>query len=150
MLSLHNRQCSAAEFAPQALPPAGTRLTQDPRIYSSFDGGRVNFAHVSRNIHRTTRFPSDRSSAHLGLYNASLACNSGSANVDNVCLCPNSLDSMPFNLQPPATTAYLTKHLFSPFESVPELTPSARKLIAERSPLPPGVSAYRQLDAPPT
>lgn len=143
-------------IAPQALPQASTRLTENPHRYSAFDGQRVNFTQVDRSMHRVNTFPSDKQfggqtisqSSYPGVYNGGIACQSGSVNIDNQCLCPGSKDSAPFNQQPPATTASVTNHLFSPFGTIPQLTPSAQKLVMERSPLPSGHSNYYNLDAP--
>lgn len=148
--------CRNAGIAPQALHQSGKTPKDVPYTYSSFDGSRVNFAQVNESMHRIWRFPKDGKmgetglGSYPGLYNGGMVCNRGITGVDNMCVCPGSTDQMPYEYQLPQTTAAMTNILFSPFlpGAVPELTPAAQQLVAERSPLPRGVGTYYQMDAP--
>ncbi len=150
------RNCADAGIAPQALQQSGNTPKSVPYHYSSFDGERVNYSQVNERMHRVNRFPSDGKKwetgleSYPGLYDSGLVCSKGISNIDNQCLCPGSGDSMPYVYQPPQTTAAVTNLLFSPFlpGAVPELTPAAQQLVAERAQLPRGVGSYYQLDAP--
>jgi len=148
-MNYRNQKCSHSGLAPQALPQAGNSLLSDPYIYSDFDGERVNYKQVDDAMHRVNRFPLD-SESYPGLYNSGLVCTKGQSGIDNQCLCPGSSDSMPFNTQLPEMTDASTRLLFAPFlpGAVPQLTPSAQRLVAERSQLPRGHGSYYELDAP--
>lgn len=151
------RNCANQSIAPQALPQTGDTLKSVPYQFSNFDGRRVNYSQVDEAMYRVNRFPKDGrpgesqfTQSNLGLYNSGLVCAKGISNIDNQCLCPGSNDTMPYNIQPVSTTTAVTNMLFTPFlhNSVPQLTPSAQKLVAERSRLPAGEGSYYQMDAP--
>lgn len=155
---MSQKNCADPGIAPQALPPSGTHLNQVPYQFSSFDGDRVSYTQVNEPLHRVNRFPRDQKPgdrnvsilSYPGIYRSGMVCARGITNIDNRCLCPGSADTMPFNHQPPTTTAAVTNMLFSPFlpGAIPELTASAQQLVRERSRLPPKAGSYYQLDAP--
>lgn len=156
-LQQHNMSCAHGHIAPQALPPSGDTIRDDPFHYESFDGMRVNYAQVNQRMNRVNRFPIDHyvnreyaPDVNLSIYDSNLVCNKGVSNVDNSCVCPGSGDTMPFNTQTHDMHVRLTNQLFSPFvpNSIPELTPAAKEIIRQRQPLPPGVGSFYQFDMP--
>lgn len=63
-----------------------------------------------------------------------LMCRAGSANIDNTCICPGSLNSAPWQVESPVLQKNLTELDFGtkvcPLKDVPNCT--ARMLIKER------------------
>jgi hypothetical protein len=134
--------CRDIGIAPQALqiPPKDTPTQY---TYGAFGGEYVQDVYVNHKLHQVHRFPEDNRretglAVYEGLYDSGMGCRRGVPGIDNQCVCPGSRDQMPFQVQPPMLTQAVTRMDFSPFlpGAIPQLTPAAQKLVAERQPLP--------------
>lgn len=125
---------------PQFLPHPSANKHQF--IFSKFTGSDVDYVFADTPKKRIWEYGDDQST-----FNATMACRSGSLGVDNRCVCPGSYNSMPFRSEPAEMISYMQQGLFSPFVagSIPPIGAAAKKLIAQRSPLPCG-AGYTSLD----
>ncbi len=124
--------CTQVRIEPQALP------------YPSASNGNYTYGAWSNNTKRGTEVYVDTGNHQVyrtldksAMYNSGMGCQSGIPALDNHCICPGSNNSMPYEMQSPAMTAAATDLLFSPFlpNAIPQLSPAAQKLVAQRSPL---------------
>lgn len=129
--------CTQIRIAPQALPyPSVKNGNYTYGAYSepSASGTEV---YVDSGTHRVYRRTENN-----GMYNSAMGCTSGIPGLDNNCICPGSMNSRPYEIQPPALTAAANQLLFAPFihHDINPLGPAAQRLVAERSPLCNGAS----------
>lgn len=127
--------CLFSTIAPQAIE-ANERNT-----YGSFTGSAVQNITVAPAMHRLNSYSHNNA---LSVNNA--VCRSGIMGIDNQCICPGSMNQMPFQqspLQPIVNTL-----LFQPFVEgmMTEVSPVAKQLIAERRPLPQDLAGGYNLD----
>lgn len=82
-------------------------------------------------------------------YKSNMVCPSGTASVNNECLCPGAPSGVPYRVGVPSFSNQYVNTLFSPIQTdmFPQLSPAAKALISERGPCP--ASAYRPLDMTP-
>lgn len=88
--------------------------------------GRVSNVHVNIATNRDTYFPGTQ-----GITLPNLKCSSGEANIDNVCVCPRSLNSSPFVPYNKEYRAEYMDKLFTPTVAMTNLTPAAQH-VADR------------------
>ncbi len=129
--------CTQVRIAPQALPYPSARNGNYTYGAWSEPSDRGTEVYVDAGTHRVYR-----SLENSGMYKSAMGCSSGIAGLDNNCICPGSMNSMPYEVQSGALTAAANKLLFSPFipHAITPLTPAAQRLVAERSPLHNGAS----------
>jgi hypothetical protein len=100
-------------------------------VIQMLDGsGKVSNVNVNTGTGQNTFY-----SARAGLNVPNLRCNTGAANPDNVCICPNSMNSSPFVPYPEQFREAYFDELFSPLTSDAAVTPAARA-IADRYSMP--------------
>lgn len=130
------RNCLYSTIAPQALS-ANERNT-----YGSFRGtAGVQNTNVDAKVNRLWNYPITN-----GLTLPNTMCKNGALNVDNTCSCPGTRNSMPWQVSP--LQPIVNKMLFEPFVegAIPPLSPAAKKLILQRSPLPNYLAGNYPLD----
>lgn len=96
---------------------------------SAFDGVSVKHMYSNPKTNRVILYGQNEAA-----YDPLLVCKSGVSNIDNVCLCPGSSNTTPFN-----TETNMFAKLFVPEQPGMVATPTndARCLMAQRRPLHP-------------
>lgn len=110
---------------PRAVPDNQARWTS-----SAFDGVSVKNMYTNPLTRRVILYGSGEAA-----YDTNLQCKTGVANIDNVCECPGSSNSTPFNVE-----ADMLSRLYVPQEQpsmIPPINHSLKCLMAERRPLHP-------------
>lgn len=111
---------------PAPVPSSGGPANQG-WVMSAFDGVSVKNTYTNAASNRVILYGQGE-----GMYDNLLVCKSGVSNIDNMCVCPGSSNSTPFNNESSALA-----RLFVPEQPgmIPPPTHASRCLMAERRPL---------------
>lgn len=105
------------------LPPPGDNVA----VIQALDArGRVSNVNVNLATNMDTYFPGT-----LGITVPNLQCSTGEANIDNVCVCPRSLNSSPFVPYSKQYRGEYMDKLFAPNVTMTNPTPAAQH-VADR------------------
>jgi hypothetical protein len=109
--------------------PAMSNLVPAGFTSSSYDGVSVKHMYTNPKTKRVVLYNQNEAA-----YDNLLSCQTGVSNIDNVCMCPGSSNSVPFNGE-----QNILGRLFTPEQPnmFPDPTQAMRCLIAERRPLNP-------------
>ncbi len=133
----------------QYLPPPQRAQTSPPVYYGAFDGQQAEhrYGAVPPLLPSTPNQWTVNLGLEQGEYDSQLRCRSGAANIDNVCVCPGSLNSAPWESDAPVLTEALMQDGFVPYVRDQQLLPGtvARHLMDARGPFP---ASYAPMNYP--